>query len=238
MNTKFQSQILASILLLASTTVSLQPSFAASNSVSTAISATTTSAVVSNDDALWEQVWTLLDDGQSDEAMTTVNQAIKDNSKNATAYVLKAIIMYTAKGDTKAILEQINVALSLDPNYSDALYLRGSVYESTNDLQSAVKDFDACVALNCHDVQALDESTKIKFQLKDWTGMLATVNIEIANNKVGGYVYFNRAYAEYQLGQTSAAITDFKQAQTMFVAESDEKDAELVSHILSQLQAA
>lgn len=238
MNTKIQSQILAAVLVLASSTVSLQPAFAASNSVSTAIAASPTSAVVSNDNALWDQVWKLLDNGQGDDAMAAVNQAIKDNSKNATAYVLKAIIMYTAKGDSSAILEQVNIALSLAPNYSDALFVRGNVYESMNDLQSAVKDFDACVALNCHDVQALDESTKIKFQLKDWTGMLATVNIEIANNKVGGYVYFNRAYAEYELGQTAAAIADFKQAQTMFVAESDTKDAELVSQILTKLQAA
>ncbi|MBS1955074.1 MAG: hypothetical protein JST89_12880 [Cyanobacteria bacterium SZAS-4] len=238
MNTKFQSQILASALVLASTTVSLQPSFAASKSVTTAISASATSAVVSNDNALWDQVWKLLDNGQSDDAMAAVNQAIKTNSKNATAYVLKTIIMYTLKGDTSAMLEQVNIALSLDPNYADALYVRGNVYEAMSDLQSAVKDFDACVALNCHDVQALDQSTKIKFQLKDWSGMLATTNIAIANNKVGGYIYFYRAYAEYQLGQTSAAISDFKQAQTMFVAESDTTDAELVSKILTQLQAA
>lgn len=238
MNTQLHSQILAAVLVLASTTVSLQPSFAASKSVSTAISASSTSVVVSSDNALWDQVWNLLDNGKSEDAMSAVNQAIKANSKNATAYVLKAIIIYKSHGDSSAMLEQVNIALSLDPNYSDALFIRGNVYESMKDLQSAVKDFDACVALNCHDLQALDESTKIKYQLKDWTGMLATLNIEIANNKVGGYVYFNRAYAEYQLGQTSAAIADFKQAQTMFVAENDTKDAEAVSQILTSLKAA
>ncbi len=237
MNTKLQSQILAAVLVLASTTVSLQPSFAASKSISTTISASATSAVVSNDNALWEQVWKLLDDGQGEQAMSSVNQAIKDNSKNATAYVLKAIIMYTAKGDTSAMLEQVNIALSLDPNYSDALFVRGNIYESLNDLQNAVKDFDACIALSNHDVQALEESARIRYQLKDWAGMLAVLNIEIANNKVDGSVYFNRAYAEYELGQTSAAIADFKQAQSMFVADNDTKDAETVAQILTQLQA-
>ncbi len=81
MNTKFQSQILAAVLVLASTTVSLQPTFAASKSVSTPIYASSNGTVVSDDNALWDQIWKLLDAGQSEQAMTSVNQAIKDNSK-------------------------------------------------------------------------------------------------------------------------------------------------------------
>ncbi len=69
------------------------------------------------------------------------------------------------------MLEQVNIALSLDPNYSDALFVRGNIYQAMNDLQNAVKDFDACIALSNHDVQALEASAQIKYQLKDWNGI-------------------------------------------------------------------
>lgn len=236
MNTKLQSRILAAVLMLASTSVSLQPSFAASNNVSKTVYATPASSSVDYN-TVWNQIYALLKAGNGEEALKIANQAVDTEPNSPVPYVMKAFVMYSSKADCKSILTQLNKAIALKADYSDALYLRGLVFEDMNDLQSAGADFDACIALNNHDLDAINESLSVKCALKDWNGMLSVLSIEFANNQVDGMAYFARAYAEFQLGQTSAAIADFKQAQTMFVAANDTKDAQAVAQILQQLQA-
>lgn len=234
MNTKFQSRILAAVLMLASTSVSLQPSFAAAKDLTPVVS-TASSSVDYN--TVWNQIYSLLKAGNGAEALKLANQAVDAEPNSPVPYLMKAFVMYSSKADCKSILTQLNKAIALKPDFSDALYLRGMVYEDMNDLQSAGADFDACIAIDNHDLEAINESISIKYALKDWNGMLSVLNIEFANNKVDGMAYFARAYAEYQLGQTSAAIADFKQAQTMFVAANDTQDAQTVAQILQQIQA-
>ncbi|HEY9730846.1 MAG TPA: tetratricopeptide repeat protein [Drouetiella sp.] len=236
MNTKFQSQVLAAVLVLASATISVQPSYAASSQVTKTVSATTLAGTVDTD-SLWNQVSSLLKAGNFDQALAIANQAIQADPNNSTAYVIKAFVMYTASADSQSTITVLNKALDLAPNNADALFMRGLVYEDMNDLASAGKDFDACIALNNHDLGAFSESVKVKYAQKDWNGMLSVLNFELANNQGDGEAYFFKAIAEYQLGQTTAAVADFKQAQSMFVADNDTKDAQTVAQILQQLQA-
>lgn len=235
MNTKFQSQILAAVLLLASTSVSLQPTFAADQLVKTTFSASSKS-VVSNDIKLWVTVSDMLDQNKRDEALAVVNQALQDNENNATAHVLKAIVVFETNHDTITAISELSTAIALDPKYSDALYIRGVIYKDAGDTKKAEADFDTCIALDNHDCQAMGQSLSIKYANKDWNGMLNVLNIEIANNPVGGNAYFNRAFVEYQLGQKDAAIADLKQAQTLFMAANDTEDAQAVANALSDIQ--
>lgn len=236
MNTRFQSQVLAAVLVLASVTVSVQPTYAASTQVTKAAATATLGSTV-DVDSLWSQVSSLLKAGNFDQALSVANQAVQTDPNNSAVYVIKAFVMYTASADSQSTIAVLNTALSLQSDNSDALFLRGLVYEDLKELDSAGKDFDACIALNNHDMGAFSESLKIKYAQKDWNGMLAVLNIEMANNQVNGEAYFYKAFAEYQLGQTSAAIADFKQAQSQFVAENDTQDAQTVAQILQQLQA-
>ncbi len=236
MNKKFQSQALAAILVLASSAASLQPTFAASTSAKAPASATTLKASSVDNKALWNQVKSLLTAGNFDEALKVIDQAIKQDSKNAPAYVMKAVVMLNAKQSSELVLAQLNTALSIAPDYSDALFLRGIVYEDMEDLDSAGKDFDACIALDSHDLQAINESLNVKCRQQDWNGMLSVLQIQFANNEVDGNAYFARAYAEYKLGQTAAAVADFKQAQSMFIAANDAQDAQTASDFLNKIQ--
>lgn len=237
MNIKFQSRVLAALLVLASCSVSIQPTFAASTAITAPVSGSLNATTVDNK-ALWNQVSELVKSGDIQKAMAIINQAIKTDPNNSTAYMIKAVVMCNAKQAPGLVIEQLNIALSIEPDYSDALYLRGLMYEDLGDLKHAGADFDACIALNVHDMDAIAESIQVKYAQKDWAGMLEVLKVEFANNEVDGMAYFARALAEYQLGQTSAAIADFKQAQSMFTAANDSKDAQTVANILQQIQGA
>lgn len=238
MNTKFQSQILAAALVLASTSVSLQPTYAASNAVVNNGSVTLTSSKIDYR-AVWDQIYALLKAGKVNQAMSVADQAINAAPDSAVPYVMKALVMYNGNVASETILPQLNKALSISPQCTDALYLRGLVYEDLNELQNAAQDFDTCIALDNHDLDSLRESIAIKFALEDWNGVVSVSQVAIENNQVtDGMVYFARAFAEFKIGQTSAAIADFKQSESLFVAANDSKHAELVSKILEKMQAA
>ncbi len=234
MNTKLQSQLLSAILVLVATTAPIVPTYAASTPVhTTAISA---NAVVTNDSALIDTITALLKDGKVTEAMTAVDQAISANSSNATAYLCKGMILYVDKADNAKVLEQLNMAVSLAPNYGDALYTRGCVLREMNNLPAAVQDFDAVIALDNSDTDAMQASTEIKTSLKDWKGLIANFNIQIQNNQSNASAYFNRAYCEYMIGQNDQAIADLKQAQTLFLAANDAAGAKAAGDAISQVQ--
>ncbi|HEY9678747.1 MAG TPA: tetratricopeptide repeat protein [Drouetiella sp.] len=235
--TKLQSQILAALLVVSAASSAALPSFAATASVSSAITAPS-SQVVTRDKALTDQVMQLLDAKQYDEAMNVVTQAINGNSKNAVAYLLKAIVLYVEQQPTEAVIEQINIAISIAPNYADALYSRASIYESVKDYQNALKDYAAVVAIDSTNIDAVNACAGLSYELKDWNGMLTYVNMLIQNKPDDGNLYYERAYANIMLGQKDAAIADLQQAQKFFIASNQTDKAKDCGDAIAQLENA
>ncbi len=236
MNTKLYSQILAAALTLSSAVSALQPAQASGcfepNKSTIAASSTV------NVETLWKIVNSLLKAGKMQAAMNAVEDALKADSKNSELYLMKAYVMYNANAQSESVIAQLNIALSLSSNNLNALFLRGVVYEDMKDLDHAVKDFDTCIAMDNHYVSAIKESINIKFKMKNWVGAMNVLNLYIANNKVDGTAYFERAFAEYKLGQISQAISDLKQAKAMFIAANDMENANTASKMIEDLQRA
>lgn len=237
MNTKFQSQILAVSLILASTLPSLQPVFATSKAGALPVSTAFANVAVKTA-SLWKIVRSLANAGKINEAMSAVDQALNADPKNGTLQVMKAFVMYKAHEKSSSVLAQINLALSMTPDDVDAIYLRGLVYEDMNELQKAGRDFDTCIAMDNHNIDAINESLKIKFATQNWSGAVSLLNFYIANNKVDGTAYYARAFAEYRLGQISEAISDLKKAQSLFIADNQQQDAQSIAEMIKKLEQA
>lgn len=237
MNTKLQSQILASVLVFASTLTSLQPAYASSQSGAMSVSTTFANTAVKTD-SLWKIVKSLANAGKIQEAMNAVDQALQADPKNGTVQAMKAFVMYKSHAKSEAVLAQINLALSNTPDNVDAIYLRGLVYEDMNELQKAGRDFDTCIAMDNHNIDAVNESLKIKFAMKNWSGAVSLLNFYIANNKVDGTFYYARAFAEYRLGQISEAINDLKKAESLFIADNQQDDAKTTAEMIKKLEQA
>ncbi len=233
MNTRIHSQILAAMLVFAATTTPLVPTFAADHARSTAISS---SAVQSNDTALTTTVDALLKNGDIKGATDAVNQALKANSSNATAYLCRSWVLYADYADLNQVIEPINKAISLDPTYIDARFARASVLKQMNDYRASAKEYDAIVALDNTNAEAMNASIQEKVDLQDWNGLISNFNIKIQNNQNDAQAYFNRAYCEAKVGQRDQAIADLEQAQKLYVAAKDDANAKAVADTLTELQ--
>lgn len=68
--------------------------------------------------------------------------------------LLRDASSYFEKGDYKKALEYCNKSIDLDPNYSDAYFIRGAVHFAAGDYESSVKDFTAAIELDPTDNNA------------------------------------------------------------------------------------
>lgn len=194
--------------------------------------------VQTEDTALEKNVQALIATGDINGATDAIARAVYANPLNATAYLCKAMLVACSRvKKLSEIFEPLNIALSIAPNYVDALLVRACAFEALNDLESAVKDYDAVVSLGGKKIhEAMNSSSTIKVTLADWTGLIANLNIRIKIDHNDAWAYFERAYCQNRLGRNDLAMDDLLTARSLFVAANDESGMHAVSDALSQIQ--
>ncbi len=233
MNKNFQAQILSAMLVLSAASTSVVPVFAADQGNSTTI---VTTSVQKNDQALMNTIDTLLNAGDIKGAYEAVDKALQANSQNATAYLCKSWVLYADYMDVNKILEPLNQAIAIAPDYIDAHMAKAGVFKMMNDWRAAAKEYDVVISLDPTNADAMKSSIACKADLGDWSGLVENFKIQIANNPTDAMAYFNKAYCEAKLGARDAAIADYQEAEKLFVAANDSANAKAVADELADYQ--
>lgn len=219
-------------LVLVSTTCRIAPSYANDDPVPLAV-------IVSNDvDTLYKSVTDLIVAGKFDQATALVDSALKANPKNAMAYFCKASIVYADYRNLNEVLPYLNDAVALDPKLEPAILVRARILKAMNDYRAAVRDFDAVIALDAANSEAMDNSIEIKTALRDWKGLIDDLNTKIAMNPSDAESYFKRGYCEEQLGETGEALSDFKESKHLYIAAKDDVSAQAVDQYITSARTS
>ena len=111
-------------------------------------------SVSSSADALIAQGLSAESSGQTQEALTDFNAALKKNPASAIAYYdLRTIYQEHLSNPTQAIAEY-NKALLADPTYIPAMYNLATA-QSSSDPQAAIDEYNKIIALSPNDANAL-----------------------------------------------------------------------------------
>jgi len=114
-------------------------------------------------------------------AINSFDQALTLDPHNVYAMTQKAVVMVTQKKyeDAKKVLDR---ALELKPDYSNALYFAGLVYDQLGDKEKAAKQFEALAQLN---PESAKDIQKIIDNLKAGKGALEGL-VQPASPSLGG----------------------------------------------------
>lgn len=136
------------------------------------------------------------------------------NRTSPSHYLKNGQAKYQLKNYSGAI-QDLNKAISLKDNYSQAYYFRAICYAESGKVESASNDFDKALQLDPNLAEAyLNRAFYVKEKSGDYTGAVADYNKFIALNTSSNnsFAYSNRGYSKYKLNRFSDAIDDIEKS--------------------------
>jgi tetratricopeptide (TPR) repeat protein len=128
-------------------------------------------------------------------------------SQSAKDYTQKGRELYEKREFMEALLN-LNKAIEVDPNYSQAYFVRGNIKDAFDDRHGAMKDYNVAVEKNAKFADAFFARGNVKMKLQDYYGAIADYTSAIAINENYIDAYFNRGKAKQFLQAYEDAIND------------------------------
>jgi tetratricopeptide (TPR) repeat protein len=164
------------------------------------------------------------------------DEAIIANSKNTLAYVYRAVARYYLDESQDAVLADLNLAVDSDPNCSAAYLARAGFFEITNQIELAISDYKAILALEPDNVEVLGSLINRNVDLKNWNAVVESCGYWISIAPTEPAPYYLRAMAEVELGDTAAAIEDLEETSKLLVALKRNSESDQVKGIIAELK--
>jgi tetratricopeptide (TPR) repeat protein len=115
--------------------------------------------------------------------------------------------LYEKREFMEALLN-LNKAIDIDPNYSNAYYLRGNIKDNFDDRHGAMKDYNTAIEKNPKFADAFFARGNVKMKLQDYYGAISDYTAAITINENYIEAYFNRGKAKQMLQAYEDAIND------------------------------
>jgi len=114
-----------------------------------------------------------------------------------------------AAGDYATAISYFDIALALDPNYTDAYYQRGFAYYVSGDPNTAYNDYTAAISLDAAYWPAYASRGQVVYDWGDYPSALADYSQAIALNPDYPYTYHSRGLAYVAVGDSDSALADY-----------------------------
>ena len=126
---------------------------------------------------------------------------------NAADYYQLGLNRYSA-GLYQAAIEQLTVAIQIQPNYLNALWTRALAYLQLNQHVNGIQDLDVVIALDPYNSTHYSNRGTAYNSLGYFEWALEDYNYAIWLNPTDGLAYNNRAVNYTSMGQAELALSD------------------------------
>jgi tetratricopeptide (TPR) repeat protein len=115
---------------------------------------------------------------------------------------------YLDKGDTERAIQDLDQAISLDPNYANAFNSRGVAYEAKGDNGRAIQDYDQAIRLDPDNANAINGRCWVRAALGQLQAALADCNESLRLRPNNSNTLDSRGFVYLRLGRWDDVITD------------------------------
>jgi len=168
--------------------------------------------------------------GDTEGALTHLTKAIESNSKNATAYVNRADILYDSLKLDKAYEDYI-IAYQLDPKETRALYRLAEIHQDKSENDAAIKKYTEYLTVVPNDSGALSNRGLVFYQLDKLDAAITDFNTILRTQPTYWPALLNRSLVHEQRKQYPKALEDIN-------AVLSEKDSPKGAQIQALKQSA
>ena len=137
---------------------------------------------------------------------------IKKYPKDASVAYNNRSIDYKQKGKMLESLKDLNIAISIQPDYADAYSNRGLLCKDMGNFQQAITDLSRAISLKPKLYEAYYNRGLVYNNINDYKSALEDFNICIQMNPILEMAYNDRGISKIQMGNTMGALADFSLA--------------------------
>lgn len=146
-----------------------------------------------------------------DDAEKEIQIAYSINPKNE-SYLLHYSWIKMDKEEFEKAIEFLNIAISLNPNYSEGYFFRGVCYGKLNMLTNALNDFEKSISISPESEEDYYNIGYIYHKMGDYSSAIEYFNKAIKINPIYTSAFVSRGNSRIMLGQKELACNDFHQA--------------------------
>jgi tetratricopeptide (TPR) repeat protein len=153
----------------------------------------------------------LIDKRDYMEAILNLNKAIELDTKNASAYFLRATLKEKFE-DLHGAMKDYNSAIESNPKSAETFFARGNVKMRLQDYYGAIEDFSAAISVNENFVEAYFSRGKAKQLLLAYEDAINDVTKIIQINPKSVDAYYMRGILRIDFGDMKNGCLDLSKA--------------------------
>lgn len=119
---------------------------------------------------------------------------------------------YNSLGSYQQGVKYLDRAIDLNPQYIDALIMRGLAYDALGEYPRAISDFDRAIELSPRNTNAFNNRGMTNCKLGNYQGAINDFNMAVEINPRNASAYNNRGNAYFSLESYKQAIMDYNRA--------------------------
>ncbi|MGE5417185.1 MAG: tetratricopeptide repeat protein [Acidobacteriota bacterium] len=123
--------------------------------------------------------------------------------------------VYVDLGQNDQALENLKLALEIDPQYYDALCTRGDLYMDLGQMQLAIADYSSCIEVEPEDTYAYKNRARAYLRLNNSTAALSDINYALEIDPEDADSFVVRAACNTAVNNIKAARADYLKALAM-----------------------
>jgi tetratricopeptide (TPR) repeat protein len=140
------------------------------------------------------------------------------------------------QGDYQGAIAAFSQAIKLNPYLAEAYYRRGLAYFKTGNPHGAVFDYTAAIQRDRDRMEFYYARAFVRLELKNFSGALEDVQAAIRLNRNYAPAYQLKGAIEQKLTMKSVAISSFKKAAQLYLAQKDAENCRVCLQKIEQLQ--
>lgn len=153
----------------------------------------------------------LIDKRDYMEAILNLNKAIELDTKNASAYFLRATLKEKFE-DLHGAMKDYNSSIESNPKSAETFFARGNVKMRLQDYYGAIEDFSAAISVNENFVEAYFSRGKAKQLLMAYEDAINDVTKIIQINPKSVDAYYMRGILRIDFGDMKNGCLDLSKA--------------------------
>lgn len=145
-----------------------------------------------------------------------IEKSLNINPNSVNAYVMRADIAINSDSDFKQALEDMDMAIKLQPQYAGYFINRAFLRYKSDDYYGAMADYDYALSLEPLNTMALYNRALLRAEVHDTNNAIRDLDQVLKLNDNDYRALFNRAILYREIGEIDGAIADLNRLLEAF----------------------